>query len=184
MGAAIKAYTIIAYPESMPDDWTHKLDKLGIGYACVLHDKDIDTNGQLKKAHMHFFFLNPVKEKEKKYISACLGVNYMGQNVRSVQGMYEYLTHENETDKYHYPKDIIKYSVNWSQETYEQLKAQEKDTADHTLEVLDIIEKYDIKELVDLIHCLRSNGLENLLPTAKQYFFKTYLDSRRNAGKR
>lgn len=185
MGNAIVGYTIIAYPESMPDDWQMKLEKLPFGYCYALHDKDIrvDDDGVIepKKAHMHFFFLGAVSQKQKNYISASLGVNIMGQPVRRASDMYDYLTHENATEKYHYPKEIIVHSNKWSQEDFETIASRDLDKADHAVDILQIVRQADITEYSDLMDYLLDNGYEQLLSAAKAYWVKQYIDSRRNA---
>lgn len=176
MSNAIKGYTVVAWPESMPDDWALKLERLNFGYSYSTHDKDTDETGQLKKAHMHFYFQGSPTVKEKKYIHASLGVNY-GENVRSAEGMYAYLTHENTPSKYHYSRDIIKHSSKWSQELFEVACSMEPDKKDHTQEIMEIIANENITEYSDLIKCIVSMGRVELLSTVKQYWVIRYIDS-------
>lgn len=184
MGRAIVGYTIIAYPESMPDDWQMKLEKLPFGYCYALHDKDtrVDDDGVIeqKKAHMHFFFLGTVSQKQKNYISASLGVNIQGQPVRRASDMYDYLTHENAPDKYHYPKEIIVHSSKWSQEEFETIASRDPDVADHTSEIIRIVAQENITEYSDLMDYLNENGYEQLLSASKALWVMRYIDSRRN----
>lgn len=184
MARAIVGYTIIAYPESMPDDWQTKLEKLPFGYCYALHDKDtrVDDDGviETKKAHMHFFFLGTVSQKQKKYISASLGVGIEGQPVRHASDMYDYLTHENATEKYHYSKEIIVHSNKWSQEDFETIASRDPDTADHSTELMRIIAQEDFTEYSDLMDYLLENGYEQLLVAAKALWVMRYIDSRRN----
>lgn len=185
MARAIVGYTILAYPESMPDDWQMKLEKLPFGYCYALHDKDtrVDDDGVIvqKKAHMHFFFLGTVSSKQKNYISASLGVNILGQPVRRASDMYDYLTHENAPDKYHYPKEIIVHSSKWSQEEFETIASRDPDTADHTKEIIQIIRQGDFVEYSDYMDYLDENGCEQLQTASKALWVMRYIDSRRNA---
>lgn len=185
MARAIVGYTIISYPESMPDDWQMKLEKLPFGYCYALHDKDTraDDDGVIvqKKAHMHFFFLGTVSQKQKNYISASLGVNIQGQPVRRASDMYDYLTHENAPDKYHYPKEIIVHSSKWSQEEFETIASRDQDTSDHVIEIMEIVKQENISEYADLLDYLLENGYEQLLSASKALWVMRYIDSRRNA---
>lgn len=185
MARAIVGYTIIAYPESMPDDWQMKLEKLPFGYCYALHDKDtrVDDDGVIvqKKAHMHFFFLGAVNQKQKNYISASLGVNIQGQPVRRASDMYDYLTHENAPDKYHYSKEIIVHSSKWSQEEFETIASRDQDTADHVIEIMQIVAQENITEYSDLLDYLLENGCEQLLRASRALWVMRYIDSRRNA---
>lgn len=185
MGRAIVGYTIIAYPESMPDDWQTKLEKLPFGYCYALHDKDtrVDDDGVIvqKKAHMHFFFLGTVSQKQKNYISASLGLNIQGQPVRRASDMYDYLTHENSAEKYHYSKEIITHSSKWSQEEFETIASRDQDTAEHTGEIIQIVNQENITEYSDLMDYLNENGYVQLLSASKALWVMRYIDSRRNA---
>ena len=47
-------WTFLVYPESAPADWVSKLQATGLPVAISpLHDKDINPDGELKKAHYH-----------------------------------------------------------------------------------------------------------------------------------
>lgn len=117
--AKIYGYTVVSYPESMPGDWKIKLNYLPFGYAYCLHDMDVDEKtGEKKKEHIHFFFQGVATKKQKEYIHDSLCIGY-GENIHSASGMYDYLTHENNPDKYHYSKDSIVYSEKWSQEIFD-----------------------------------------------------------------
>ena len=113
MSNRIYGYTVVSYPESMPPNWRLQLNSLPFGYASCLHDKDVkvDDDGVVteKKAHIHFFFQGKVTKRQKEYIHGALGVSY-GEDVRSASGLFDYLTHEHNPDKYHYSKDSIQYS--------------------------------------------------------------------------
>lgn len=117
--AKIYGYTVVSYPESMPSDWKIKLNYLPFGYAYCLHNMDVDEEtGEKKKEHIHFFFQGVATKKQKEYIHDSLCIGY-GENIHSASGMYDYLTHENNPDKYHYSKDSIVYSEKWSQEIFD-----------------------------------------------------------------
>ena len=170
-------YTIIAYPESMPDTWEMMLEGLPFGYSWCLHDKDVDEDGVIKKAHIHFFFQGLPTKKQKEYICASLGVSYMGQDVRSASGLYDYLTHENSPEKYHYDRDSIQHSSKWSQEAFEDLY---RPKTDYTVEIMQIIVQNDITEYSDLLEWIASNGRQELFTESKKLWVMRYVDSRRN----
>ena len=47
-------WTIVLYPESAPDNWRTLIDDLHIEWVeSPLHDKDVNANGEPKKAHWH-----------------------------------------------------------------------------------------------------------------------------------
>ena len=174
MANKIYGYTVVAYPESMPDDWRIKLGSLPFGYCYALHDEDVDDDGVLKKPHEHFYFQGSPTKKQKEYIHGALGVSY-GEPVRSAGGMYDYLTHENNPNKYHYSKDIILHSEKWNQELFDSIYVP----VPSVNEVMDIIEEYDITEYFDLMRLFKKLGRDDLLTySAKAYWVERYITSR------
>lgn len=174
------AYTIIAYPESMVTGWKMLLYELPFGYCYSTHDKDIDKKtGKIKKPHIHFFFQGVPTKKQKEYISKALGVGYQGQDVRTYSGMYDYLTHENDPDKYHYSKDSIRYSEKWNQEQFETSYEPPKEDLLNSL--FAYIKNNHITEYSDLVDKLREEGRKDLLRASESYSIIKYIDSRRNS---
>ena len=176
----IQGYTTVCYPESMPEDWQERLELLPFGYCYSTHDKDTkkdeDGTEKAKKAHIHVFFQGKCSSRQKQYIHASLGVGY-GEDVRSAQGMYEYLTHENNPDKFHYDKDSIHYSPKWNQELFESHIVPYQDC---TARIIEIIYENNITEYCDLIDCLVNMNEPNLLKQSKALWVMRFIDSRRN----
>lgn len=169
-------YLTIAYPESMPADWREKLEELPFGYVYALHDKDVDGDGKLKKSHMHFYFQGVPTARQKKYIHDSLGVHY-GEDCRSANGAYDYLTHENDPDKYHYSKDSITQSSKWSQEAFETHYIPKRNLAQ---ELISVIESHDMVEYADVLAWTMTNADEELQAEAQRYWVMRYVDSRRH----
>lgn len=178
----INGYTVVAYQESMPQDWQMKLDLLPFGYLYAIHDKDIYTDGQnageLKKTHLHFCFQGKATKKQKQYIHEALGVKY-GQDIRNFSAFYDYLTHENHKNKYHYDKSVIKQSFKWEQELFD---AQYKPKIDYTTQLIQFIDKNNIVEYSELFGAILGEfgADEEILKVAKQYWVIRYIDSKRN----
>lgn len=184
-------YLTVAYPESMPPNWKEDLEMLPFGYACCTHDKDKwgsdgvvngvpHKKGDPKKAHTHFFFQGVPTNAQKKLIHAILGVNY-GEDCRSANGAYDYLTHENDPDKYHYSKDNISYSPKWSQEAFDAHYTPKRNLK---AELGMIIDQNKITEYADLMSHLFALDDEDLQTEASKYWVTKYIDSRRNAYKK
>lgn len=181
-------YLTVAYQESMPDDWQQKLESLGFGYSYCLHDKDVWKSdgiingvahkaGELKKPHIHFFFQGVPTMKQKKYIHDSLGVNY-GEDCRSANGAYDYLTHENDPDKYHYSKDSISYSLKWNQEAFDAHYVPKRDTYTELLLTIKNNGFYEYHELMEYLAGLED---EELIKEGKALWVMRYMDSRRYA---
>lgn len=179
MGSKINGYTVVAYPESMADDWERELCALPFGYASSLHDKDTDGSGQLKKAHVHIFFQGKPTKRQKEYIHRALGISY-GEDVRSAQGMFDYLTHENNPEKYHYSRDNIHYSSKWSQELFEVSCVN---STDYTQQLIEYILENGISEYSELMISLMHDNKMEFMKTAKQPFIWHFIDSLRHRTK-
>lgn len=88
-------------------------------YAFILHDKDINENGEVKKPHFHIVLdYSDGKEKVCSRVEKILKVNNNSVRVNYIQNpikMVRYLTHKDSKDKYQYDdnevitNDKIKY---------------------------------------------------------------------------
>lgn len=77
-------------------------------YAYIIHDKDVDEFGELKKPHIHFFF-KADSPRTLQWFSEFLDVpvNQL-QAVKSEKAILRYLCHLDNPDKVQYnPKDVI-----------------------------------------------------------------------------
>lgn len=89
-------------------------------YALSLHDKDVNDDGTLKKVHIHC-----ILRFSRQYSCSRIMVMFGDKMARpfvcldsEICRYYDYLTHEDETDKYHYPKEqiIMDDSAYWERE--------------------------------------------------------------------
>lgn len=170
----IIGYTIILYPESAPTDWTIQLEQLQIACAWCLHDKD-DA-----KPHIHVFMLGDYSKKKLETIRNAFRLPFLDK-VKSCQGMYDYLTHENHKAKYHYSRDSIQYSSYWSQEAFEDMCGDTQDPQEAFCELIKLIDNCGLYEYADLISYLVSQGNMELLKVARGRDARDYVTSRRYA---
>lgn len=177
MSNAIKGYTVVAYPESMPKDYVNLLDVLPFGYCYSLHDKDVDDDGVIKKAHIHFFFYGCPSAKQKEYIHTSLGV-YYGECVRNSSAMYDYLTHNNHPNKYHYSVDNIIKSSKWNQDLFDCSYVPKHN---YSADIIEIIKHYGIIEYSDLMPLVIASGDDALISESQKYWVTRYLDSLRHS---
>lgn len=95
-----------------PDDETHvkalEIIKQSFQYVYVLHDRDLNADGDLKKPHWHVLikgFNSPVWSSS---ICEQLGiVENCVEKVRNFQSALRYLIHKDDTDKAQYSVDDI-----------------------------------------------------------------------------
>lgn len=97
------------YPDSESYDCEHLLSVIRskfTDWAYILHDKDTDENGVLKKPHIHW-----VGRATPRYLSVV--ANFLGlpenniEVVRNFDNTVCYLIHLNDIDKYQYSPDDV-----------------------------------------------------------------------------
>ena len=106
-----RLFTLVLYPDSTSYDFEEVMRNIKSykKWAYAMHDKDIKEDSQeIKKIHYHIV----IKTDNATTISALskkLGItdNYI-EKVRNERSMIRYLIHLDDSDKYHYNKDIIK----------------------------------------------------------------------------
>ena len=173
-------FTTIVYPDSAPTDWIDQLQQTGLTCAISpLHDKDIDPTGEPKKPHYHiiFCFEGPTTIKNAQELSNSLLSGVLVKPIESVRGMYRYLTHKDNPEKYQYnDRDII--LLNGFDSNNILSNSDESEIADR---VIQIINDHNIKYYHDLINYLRSNDLieEKHVAMSKIMLFTSYLNSMR-----
>lgn len=101
------------YPDSESYDCEHLLSVICskfIDWAYILHDKDTDENGVLKKPHFHWV---------GRATPRCLSVvsNFLGlpendiEVVKNFDNMVMYLIHLNDIDKFQYSPDDVETNL-------------------------------------------------------------------------
>lgn len=101
------------YPDSESYDCEHLLSVIRskfIDWAYILHDKDTDENGVLKKSHIHWV---------GRATPRCLSVvsNFLGlpendiEVVKNFDNMVMYLIHLNDIDKFQYSPDDVETNL-------------------------------------------------------------------------
>ena len=100
----------ILYPDSESyrcDDVLNILKSTFPEFAYILHDKDVDENGELKKPHIHWVG----RLKAARYLAALaddLGIaENMIERCRSFDAFIRYLIHADDPEKFQYPLDAI-----------------------------------------------------------------------------
>lgn len=96
------------------DEITDELKKNLFVYALIVHDKDTDKEGVLKKKHVHLVFECPKRHRLSYYLNRLTEMFNVGRDLISIQvsnsfdGDIQYLIHKHNEDKYQYKvTDII-----------------------------------------------------------------------------
>ena len=103
-------WTIVLYPESAPDNWRTLIDDLHIEWVeSPLHDKDVNANGEPKKAHWHLLLMfGGVKSYEQvKEVTDSLNAP-RPERCHNARSMVRYMVHLDNPDKAQYSQGDIK----------------------------------------------------------------------------
>lgn len=181
-------WAMVLYPESAPQDWREQLKKAGIKCAISpLHDKDVNPDGEPKKAHYHVImsYEGPTTYNNVKRFTNSLS-QPIPQPLEQVRGYYRYLTHKDNPEKAQYDeKDIVKLNGFDIQDYVELTKSE---VAKAVKEVQGFVMDNNILEYADLMEILYcgDKNMASWYDVAANHtlFFTAYLKSRRfRAGK-
>lgn len=153
MAKYIKSRTwgAVVYPESAPSNWIEILEETRIQFAVSpLHDKDVNPDGEIKKAHWHIILCwdGPVTEiAAKKLLDKVGAPNPI--KLESVRGAYRYFTHMDNPDKFQYDEKDIKVFNGFDISSYISMTKEEKYEAISKIKRL--IHERGIIEYIDLL---------------------------------
>lgn len=140
-----RTHLLMLYPEdAMHMDALKKIEK-SYDYAYILHDKDCDENGEIKKPHYHVV----VRFSNQTWSTALakeLGIteNYL-EEPRSFDNALMYLIHFNDGAKYQYSLDEVKGTL--KNRLREKINSVDKTEGEKVFELIEYIEnqKEEIK---------------------------------------
>lgn len=109
----------------------------GIPFAYAVHDKDIDSESQERKDHVHILMVFSAPTTQKHVYQLCDRLSKPGHHAfvnpqicASVRGSYDYLIHDTEgcrkKNKYLYPSEARILGNNFEIGLFEQISLEEK----------------------------------------------------------
>lgn len=103
-------WAMILYPDSAPCDWLTRLQETGLQCAISpLHDKDINPDNTIKKAHYHIILCYENPTTFNNVSKLCESLNQpIPQPLEQLRGYYRYLVHKDNPEKYQYDEQLIK----------------------------------------------------------------------------
>ena len=121
-------WAFVGYPESMPDNWLSILNEYHIPMAISpLHDKDLNSDGEEKKAHYHVLLVYGNTTTATNISKISESVNGTKPiPVMSLKGYYRYLTHKDNPEKYQYSDNDIKLICGFDPSDYWSYSANEE----------------------------------------------------------
>lgn len=138
-------WTFIVYPESAPNNWREILDETHMRWVeSPLHDKDVDIDGEIKKAHWHILISadGPITQTAVEKITKLLNCP-VPKKVGSARGLVRYMIHMDNPEKYQYKLTDIVGHNGADVATYFEMSVTQK------LEVMKDIVRYIYDNRVD-----------------------------------
>lgn len=184
-------WTFEIYPESVDTNYVSILDMLHVAWSeSPLHDKDINNNGEPKKAHRHIVLAFEGNKSYEQYLDIVKSVRGVPAppdtaKVASIRGMVRYFIHRDNPEKAAYLQSDIVDHCGFDSSPYFQYAAHEVKKL--LAEIFAFIDAYSILEFSDLMEYACKNYYESwfdLLTVGRQsWIVKCYIDSRRNSLK-
>lgn len=173
-------FASVVYPESAPANWLEILAEAKIpALVSPLHDRDVNPDGEVKKAHYHVLILfEGVKtsEQAKEVFDTIGGVGL--EVVQSIRGYARYLCHLDNPDKYQYEQgDVHQFGG----ADYVSIIGLATDRYKAIAEMIDFCHDYDIDEFSDLLEYARLHHFEwfRILCDNGAFVMREHLKSRR-----
>lgn len=197
-GKRTRNWTIVFYPEDLPEDWREQVDSLMVRWIeSPLHDSDFNEDGTPKKPHVHTLFMfESVKtaEQVKELFKGLWGVSESGsifgvanignQSAVSDRGaVVRYMAHLDHPKKAQYSvEDIVGHN---GADPLEIMRFSQTEVLQKMIQVEEMIDNLGITEYSDLCRLLRDNSLElyQLVVTRNTVHFRTYVTSNREKQK-
>lgn len=175
-------WAFLMYPESMPDDWFNLLQQTGLPFAISpLHDKDVNSDGTIKKPHYHLllYYDNPTTQNSVKSLVCDLVHGTLPIKLESLQGMYRYHIHLDNPDKYQYDDKDRQFINGFDIRRVNSLTYSEIQKS--LRQIQNFIIENSIIEYSELLDILLYNDLFQLWDVASNHtiLLNTYITSRR-----
>lgn len=176
MNTKNRHWTFIVYPDSVKENWIEFLIETGLPFAISpLHDKDLNADGSPKKPHYHVVITydGPTTYKNVNENICQQILSTIPKRVLSLRGIYRYLSHEDNPEKYQYNRDLIQEFNNFHIDMTETELTYK--IASITMEA----EQLSITSYLDLInHYLSDNDMDNFkIVQSHPYYFNKIVES-------
>lgn len=177
MSGKARHWTFIVYPDSVIPTWIDFLIETGLPFAISpLHCNDLNPDGTTKKPHYHVVITydGPTTYNAVKSGITDIIMSPIPKRVMSLRGMYRYLCHLDNPEKYQYSIDDIKEYNNFHIDMTESEITLEK------ARIINEVDTINVKSYYDLImHYLCQGDYDSFkICSNNVYFFSKYIDSR------
>ena len=167
-------WTFVLYPDSAPDNWLDYLKDTHLPIAISpIHNKDINPDNTLKKPHYHVIvaFDGPTTYKNIVDNFTDFLNCPIPKRVMSLRGMYRYLCHLDNPEKFQYDVNDIIHLNDFN------IEMSESDIIIVIKQIIDVININGIRNYRELFDYYINEGFFDELKVIKAnaFFFKTYL---------
>lgn len=169
-------FAYVVYPESAPSDWVEQLKQTGLTFVVSpLHDKDINADDTPKKAHYHVVVSWGNNTTYRSARGLCDMLNCpMPQLLKNCNGMYRYLTHKDNPEKYQYTEQPKCYN-GWIR------PLDSVDVSNLKAEIWRMVYTEDCREYGELLMVCEQRGSEYFeVASNHTLFFKAVCDGYRH----
>lgn len=151
-----RTHLLLLYPDDLLHMQALEKIKKSFDYAYILHDKDFDLNGEIKKAHYHVI-LRFTSQKWNTSIAKELGItdNYL-EEPRNFDNALLYLIHYNEPEKHQYSIDEVVGPL--KKRLREKINNNDKTEGEKVFELIEYIEKSDYLNVTTFAKYCANNG--------------------------
>jgi hypothetical protein len=179
-------WNFVLYLESAPDNWREVIDETHIEWVeSPLHDKDVDPDGETKKAHHHItiMFLSHKSYEQVKALTDSLS-QPIPIPCQSVKGSIRYMVHKDNPEKYQYEWNDIK--CHGGADLDSLCMATQTERLQIQKDIIKWINYNDITEFSDVVNYVMDEGLNdwlNVLLNFSTMSINAYVKSRRHSKK-
>lgn len=156
-----RTWTFIVYPESAPENWREILDGYHVPWVeSPLHDKDVNPDGKVKKAHWHIvlFFDGKKSFEQVEEITEAISAP-IPQKTANPKGLVRYLIHMDNPEKYQYKREEIVCHSGAEIDDYFALSSSSRRAV--LWEIIDFIQDSRVENFSDFIaFCLATENRE------------------------
>jgi hypothetical protein len=156
-----RTWTSVVYPESAPENWREILDGYHVPWVeSPLHDKDVNPDGEVKKAHWHIilFFDGKKSFEQVQEITDALNAP-IPQKTANAKGLVRYLIHMDNPEKYQYKREEIVCHCGADIEEYFALSSSSRRAV--LWEIIEFIQDSRVENFSDFIgFCLETENRE------------------------
>lgn len=177
-------WATIGYTESMPENWLEILQEAHVDtIISPLHDRDVHSDGTIKKPHYHIMLRFDGPERNTKAKEIFEKIKSVGvERVNSFVSMARYFIHIDNPEKAQYDPDDV---TTFGNINYKDVILSDIDKYKVTKEIVQFIKENDITEYTEIFdYAMNNNEIWfRALCDNSTYTVNKYIESRRNQKK-